>query len=444
MAAGQTTRAWSNAAISLAALLLCWLAPAAPALDIGITLSLDMGGPGPSPVVTVSPDTSADPLLVSESGSVAVAVVQLNQDPGAAISIPLTSDVAGQVQVTDLAGTPLAAVAFSSADWSPRILVIRAVDDAVVDGDVAVTVQLGAIAGGGVFNGLDPADLRLSVLDDELPGLAVTAAGGTTVGEAGLTDTIAVALTGQPSANVAVAVAVDPQLNCSAASLTFTAANWSTPQVLTIGAVDDLVVNGSRSVLLTLVGTWPGGASATSTQVVAILDDERALVEVTPTSGLVTGETGSQAYAFVRLGSPPVADVTIAISSSDVGEGTVLPAALTFTAANWNSYQQLTLTGVADSMVDGNQAWTVLLAAAVSADAAYNGVDPSDIAVTTTDADVAGILSSPSFLVTSEAGGSATLDVRLRSKPGSDVHLAVAVAPGTEAGAGAVTELKPG
>jgi len=53
-------------------------------------------------------------------------------------------------------------------------------------------------------------------------------------------------------------------------------------------------------------------------------------------------------------------------------------------------------------------------AAATSADAAYNGVNPADVAVTNTDNDAAGITVSPiSGLTTSEGGGTATFTLVL-------------------------------
>ena len=76
------------------------------------------------------------------------------------------------------------------------------------------------------------------------------------------------------------------------------------------------------------------------------------------------------------------ANVTIGISSSDLTEGTVGPASVTFTAANWNTAQTVTVTGVDDAIVDGNIAYAILTAAATSADAGYNGMDAANVSVT--------------------------------------------------------------
>jgi hypothetical protein len=113
-------------------------------------------------------------------------------------------------------------------------------------------------------------------------------------------------------------------------------------------------------------------------------------VTVTPTTGLVTSETGRASTFTVVLNSQPTANVTIALASSDISEGTVTPAALTFTTSNWNSPQTVTVTGVDDSLCDGDVAYTIRTAAARSADPGYNNLDPANAAATNTDNDCAG------------------------------------------------------
>jgi subtilisin family serine protease len=102
---------------------------------------------------------------------------------------------------------------------------------------------------------------------------------------------------------------------------------------------------------------------------------------------LTTTEAGGTAGFTMKLGGPPAADVTVPLTSSDPGEGVVSPAALTFTAANWALPQKVTVTGVDDGVPDGDAAYQVLTAPAVSADAHYDGLNPLDVAVTSVDDD---------------------------------------------------------
>src|SRR5207237_1139724 len=185
-------------------------------------------------------------------------------------------------------------------------------------------------------------------------------------------------------------------------------------------------------------------------------DNDTAGITVSPTSGLVTTEAGGTATFTVVLTSQPTANVTIPISSSNTAEGTVSVASLTFTSANWNVAQTVTVTGVNDFIDDGDIAYTAVTAAATSTDGNYSGMnaadvsvtnaddaditytavtaaatstDPlyntrnaADVSVTNTDNDTAGITVSPtSGLTTTEAGGTATFTVVLNSQPTASV-----------------------
>ena len=114
-------------------------------------------------------------------------------------------------------------------------------------------------------------------------------------------------------------------------------------------------------------------------------------VTVTPTSGLYTSESGAQARFSVVLTSPPTANVTIPLSSSDTTEGTVSPSSLTFTPANWNVPRVVTVTGVDDTIADGPIAYSIVTGPAISADPVFSGMDPADVQVTNFDNDFASL-----------------------------------------------------
>src|SRR5207302_2747706 len=84
-------------------------------------------------------------------------------------------------------------------------------------------------------------------------------------------------------------------------------------------------------------------------------------VRVTPTSGLVTTEAGGTAQFTAVLTRQPTANVTVGLSSSNPGAGTVAPAGLTFTPDNWNQPQTVTVTGHADGVLTGDTPYAILL-----------------------------------------------------------------------------------
>ncbi len=101
-----------------------------------------------------------------------------------------------------------------------------------------------------------------------------------------------------------------------------------------------------------------------------------------------TTEAGGTASFSVVLDTAPTSDVTIAVSSSNTLEGTVSTVLLTFTSANWNLAQTVTVSGINESIIDGNRAYMVVLGSASSADLAYGGLNPADVSVTNIDDDI--------------------------------------------------------
>ena len=97
---------------------------------------------------------------------------------------------------------------------------------------------------------------------------------------------------------------------------------------------------------------------------------------------------------------------------------------MTFTAANWNTPQTVTVTGVDDDLDDGDVAYTIVTAAAVSADANYNGLNAADVAVTNTGQRHGGDhRHADERLITTEAGGTATFTIVLDTQPTADVTI---------------------
>lgn len=111
-------------------------------------------------------------------------------------------------------------------------------------------------------------------------------------------------------------------------------------------------------------------------------------IVVTSAASLVTTEAGGSASFQVGLSRAPTSDVTIRLSSSDSTEGTVRTSTLVFTAANWQTPQTVTVQGVDDTLVDGHQAYNILMSSS-SADLAFNGLGGPPVTVQNSDNDVA-------------------------------------------------------
>ncbi len=276
----------------------------------------------------------------------------------------------------------------------------------------------------------DPSDITISES-------AITTYENQTQGAA----TFTVVLPAAPTGNVCIDVTSDDDgegkintVNTRATSLAskticFTTLNWNTPQTIYIFGINDNIddddqaysVNLSINTGSTDAGSGyyyatPGSVSATNT------DDDTAGLTASLISG-VTTEAGGTATFTMRLNSQPVNDVTFTLSSSDATEGDVTNPAgktVTFTSANWNSNQTITVTGINDDIDDGNIAYQINISNASSVDPKYNGLFATNVNVTNNDNDTAGFTVSAISNTTSENATTATFTVRLNSKPATD------------------------
>jgi hypothetical protein len=269
--------------------------------------------------------------------------------------------------------------------------------------------------------------------------ISVSPTSGLTTTEAGGTATFNVVLTSAPTANVSFNLysSDTTEATVSPASLTFTSANWGTPQIVTVTGLDDLVDddNIAYSIVTTVASSADLAFNHVNPGDVALIntDNDTAGIIVSPTSGLVTTEVGGTATFTVRLNTQPVADVTLGISGSDTSEGAVSSTALTFNSTNWNTAQTIIVTGVNDVVVDGNIAYTASTAAATSADPKYSGMNASDVTITNNDNDVADIIvTAASGYVTNESGGFAPITVALTSQPSAPVTIMFSTSDSTE------------
>ena len=95
---------------------------------------------------------------------------------------------------------------------------------------------------------------------------------------------------------------------------------------------------------------------------------------VSPVGGLVTSEAGQSASFNVSLASQPSADVIVPMQVSDASEWSIAGNQILFTPTTWNVPRVISVNGVDDSEVDGDQAGHIELLAAQSADPGYAGL----------------------------------------------------------------------
>lgn len=303
--------------------------------------------------------------VVSETATSDTFTVALSKQPTGTVVVSVLGSDASEMTVDPTSLT------FTPTTWNLRQTVtVTGVDDAAADGDQISQVVLSVVDGLSAEEYRSVADrvVTVTTLDDELavPSLVVQETeNATAVTESGTTDTFTVVLGRQPSDDVVISVTgSDPsELTVSPARLTFTPSNWATPQVVTVTGVDDSLADGAQvsDVVLSVIDSLSAAeyrSIADRVVQATTLDNEPLLpaLQVIESGGItVVSETGSVDSVLLALTTQPSADVTVSVTSANTAEVTVSPQRVTFTDSNWSQFQVVTVIGVGDVVVDGDQ-----------------------------------------------------------------------------------------
>lgn len=406
-------------------------------------------GPEPGqPAVLVT--ASGGSLNIVEAGATDTYSVQLNTEPTGPVAIDITFDGA-QLTLNGSAVSPMT-ISFDSTCpgpncWSsPQTLNVAAVDDASIEANPHTSlISHAATSTDPDYSGISIDSLNASITDNDSPGISVVESGGSTTATEGSTDTYTVALTSAPTSPVTVTATADTQTQVNggpSAALTFDATCpgaqcWSTPQTVTVTAIDDALSEGPHSGNITHAATSLDlnyNSLAVSAVTMAITDNDSAGITVTESGGntAVTEGAGTDTYTLV-LTSQPTADVTITVNADaqtnvDGGScgGPSSSCTFTFTSANWNTAQTVTVSALDDAVAEGPHAATISHSVS-SLDLDYNGYALAGINTSITDNDSAGISVTESGGNTSVTEGSPTdsYSLVLTSQPTADVTITV-------------------
>ncbi len=374
----------------------------ADAMDANATISLLSSGIPTTLVPVVVVDDDRLSLVVSTS------TLTIAEGGTGSFDVRLSAPPAGLMTVTVVSADPQAAsvspasLSFTAADWStPQTVTLTGVQDADdANETVAITVA---------STGVTARTVTTTVIDDD--GVQIVAGPTTLSVDEGRTGQFFVRLSSAPSGPITVDV-VSPNTSAvtvSPATLSFTPANYVTPQVVTVTGVQD-ANTGDESVPVRLSATGLLPIEVT----VAVRDDDTLAILAVPSS--VTVAEGQTQSFGVRLSGAPSGSLVVAIASSDPGAVTAAPTSLTFTAANFATPQTVTITGVQDADTTNESASLTLSAA---------GAPDATVAVTVTDDDVAGLVLSATTLTVGEAG-QGTVELSLSAAPSADVTVTVA------------------
>jgi hypothetical protein len=311
--------------------------------------TFSVGASGLTPVAVTA--TEADNDVPAQSLVVTPTALSVGEGATNTYSVRLASAPSANVTVTSTGGSgdsDLTVAGGGSLTFTPsnfatpqNVTIAAAEDTDTTAGTRAFTVASA---------GLSSVTVTATEVDnDTIAQFLVVTPTAVTVPEQG-TATYSVRLATAPSGNVTVTSTAgtgDSDLTVSGgASLTFTPSNYATAQTVTLAAANDAdTTNGTRAIAVASSGL----TSVTVTATEADNDTASQSLVVTPTAVTVP-EGGSGTYA-VRLATQPSGSVTVT-STAGTGDNDLTVssgASLTFTTANWNVTQNVTLAAAEDS-----------------------------------------------------------------------------------------------
>jgi hypothetical protein len=329
--------------------------------------------------VTVT--ASGGGTTISENGTTDTYTLRLNTIPSADVTITLNSDAQSTLSPSS--------VTFSSANWNvPQTITISAVNDTDVEGSHSSSISHTVTSADTSYDGAFAMGVFAGVIDNDTAAVTVTVSGASTaVREGSTTDTYSINLEKQPTENVVITPSFSgSEITIDPSTLTFTPDNWLTPQVLTVTAVDDVDFEGSDSVSIShsavsddtdYSGISIGGVSLT------VYDNDG--FTITHSGGTTEATEGGATDSFTIVPSEnPFGNITLTLATSS--EYTLSTTSLYFSMMAWNTPQEITVTAVDDSDIEGDE--TLYVSSSISTFAfKYSNTILSPIPVTIIDND---------------------------------------------------------
>src|SRR6185503_9542229 len=304
-------------------------------------------------------------------------------------------------------------------------ITVTPLQDSIAEGAETVTVTLTA---GGTIVVAGP--LAVTIADNDAAGVLVSAISGPTSENGAPGSTFTVVLNSQPSSDVTIPILSlnTAEGTVSTALLTFTNANWLTPQTVTVTGVNDSASDGNVVYIVRV-----GDPSSADLAYNALTDVDTADVTITNNDNepelTLTVSDAAASEAGLDPGSFTVT------RTGDITAALIVNYSVGGTAANGTDYATLTgtvtipagsasapiaVTPIQDSLAEGAETVTVTLTGGGTI------VVAGPLTVTIADNDVVGVTVSGISGPTSENGApGSTFTVVLTSQPSADVTIPI-------------------
>ena len=320
------------------------------------------------PLVSISMSRAA----IAEDGGSALVSARLSHALDEALSVEIATAPQSPTTAADYrlsSNTTLTILAGSTV--SAGAVEITAQDNDVDSPDKAITIS-GSVPGDAKVSG--PASVTLMIEDDDERGVVVSKT--ELALEEGGSDTYAVVLTSQPTADVTITPsrsAGDKDVSASGA-LIFTATNWNAAQIVTVTAAqDEDAIEDTATITHQVSGADYEGETAAPVAV-TVSDDDEEEVETILTLSLDpasvsegAGQAGSPVTVTATLnhaGNAQDLAVTVSITAGTATETTdfaaIAPKVISIAAGETQGAATFTIIPVDDRIDEDNETLTVV------------------------------------------------------------------------------------
>ncbi len=364
----------------------------------------------------------AENLMTNESGTSVEFSLELTSKPSAPITIVVNSSDVTEGVITSVGGVKGNTITIQPEDWDkPIVVIVTGVDDSEHDPESSYVVSFDVTSADANYNGISIPVVNIINGDNDTPAANFSKT-DLVVDEKPSSASFSFNLATAPKADVTVSLSVvknADEVSLSTQEIVISKNKWSDENIVTVTGVVDHIIDPDEPFEIILTFTSSDSDYNFVKTVTGVNKNVDIAGFVLPAAGSsVVSEDGKTAIEFmVQLASKPTGNVVVAAESSDTTESKVTSGQLTFTSENWNVAQKVTVVGVEDNIVDGDQISTISLRVVESADANFTGLSLDAWKVTTEDNDNAGLIVSKSSVSVNENGGTDTFTVRLSSQP---------------------------
>lgn len=321
-----------------------------------------------------------DVTQTEASGTFSFTVLLTNPGDSAITVDYATGDSTATLADSDY-GTATGTLTFLAGETS-QMIDVTVNDDNTVETDETFTVDLSNVSGASIADNQAIGTITnddTTTISIEDVSVVEGNSGTTTVSfTATLNDAVAGGFTVDYSTSDGTATIVDADYVVASGTLTFAGTSGET-QTFDLVVNGDTVTEPDETVTVSLSNVSNANVDVSDTAIATITNDDSSGVSVSPTTLEITEGGSGDSYDVVLI-SQPTANVTIALTFDNT-QLTVSSSSLTFTSANWNVVQPITVTAIDEGTIDAGI--TTITHDATSTDANYDGtpVDSVDVNV---------------------------------------------------------------